>query len=178
MPSYMKVLLPHFLIAGASGLIAYSMSRTGSCSSISSSTSEAASRAISSLSATTAQIGSPDVHHLLVRQHRLIRGADADQAEDRVPVVGHVRGGDHRGDAGEGGGPRRIDPADAPAGHGAADHLQPEHIRVEHVVHVLGLAGDVAEAVAPLDRLADDAERFHDRRILSAASSTASIIGR
>ena len=96
------------------------------------------------------------VHDLFIGQHRLVVWLDADQAQDGIPVVRHISGCHDGGDARKRFGLRGVDPADLTARDRAAHHLQPEHVRVEHVVDVLRLAGHMADSVAALDRLADD----------------------
>ena len=109
-------------------------------------------------------------------EHLLLVRLDPDQAEDRVDVLGDVRGGQRAHEAGDLLGLAEVDPLDARVHERVADHLEMEHPGVADVVDVLGRAGDVAHAVAALDVAPDDVERLLAGRAHAAASAIASMI--
>ena len=116
------------------------------------------------------------VAHAIDGEDELLLGLDADQAEDRVHVVRHVLVGQRADVALDPLRPGQVDTADPGVVEGAADHPQVEHPREGEVGGVRRAAGDEADAVAALDRLADDVEvRRH--RPASAAAAIASTIG-
>ena len=96
--------------------------------------------------------------HLVLRQHRFIVGADADQAEDGVDVLGHVIPGQRAHEAGYLLGLGEVDAADDAVVDRAAHHLEIERVGKGDVVDVDRLAGDVAEAIAARHGLADNVQ--------------------
>ena len=108
------------------------------------------------------------VAHPIRGQHRLIVGLDPDQAEDGIDVLGNILVGE---------GPHKarhlfrfgkVDALDLGVVHRAANHLEMEHVGELSVVHIDGLAGHVAQAIATRNGLANDIQGFvcHDLNLL------------
>ena len=91
-------------------------------------------------------------------QHELLFGLDADEPEDRVPVVRDVRRGQGPDEPGNALGLGQVDAPDLRVMERAPDHLEVEHAGEDAVGRELRPPGHVADAVAPADRLADDVE--------------------
>ena len=96
--------------------------------------------------------------HAVLRQHRLVVGPDADQLEDRVPVVGHVLVGEDAHHARHLQRRLDVDALDQRVMAARAHHLQVQHVGEADVLVELGAAGDVAARVGALHALADDGE--------------------
>jgi hypothetical protein len=87
------------------------------------------------------------VAHFVNGQHRLIIGPHPNEAEDGVDIFGDIGVGQHPHKAGHFFGFRKVDAFDVGVGHGAAYHLQMEHIRVMDIADVLRLPGDVPQPI-------------------------------
>ena len=95
------------------------------------------------------------VGDLLLREQRLVVEAEVEQRQERVEVLRHVAAGDDAHDAGHALGGGGVDAADAGMVVRAADAADVQQA-IEQVVVVVGrAAGDVAERVLALGRLAD-----------------------
>jgi hypothetical protein len=95
------------------------------------------------------------VTHDIGRQRRLVILAELDEAQKRVEIDRHVGGPNDALDAGR---PRRhriVDRADARVRVRAAQNFQMEKIREAMIVVIGRRAGDVAENILALRRLAD-----------------------
>ena len=95
------------------------------------------------------------VAHLVDGQQRLVVLAEVDEAQQRVLVDRHVGGADHALDAGRALGRRHVDGAQARMRMRAAQHLQMQQALEGMVVEIARAAGDVAQHVLALARLAD-----------------------
>ena len=95
------------------------------------------------------------VAYLVDGQQRLVVLAEADQAQQRVFVHGHVGGADHALDAGGALGRRYVDGAQARVRMRTAQHLQMQQALESMVIEIARAAGDVAQHVLALARLAD-----------------------
>jgi hypothetical protein len=117
------------------------------------------------------------------RQDELFLGLHADEAEDRVHVVGDVRVGERPDEARDTLGVAQVDTPDPGVVDRASHDLEVEHPREGVVGRVLRPPGDVADAIAPRDRVADDVQGRAHRgcppllATASAALSIASTIG-
>ena len=94
------------------------------------------------------------VAHLVDCQHRLVVLAEADQAQQRVLVDGDVGGADHPLDARIALRSRYVDRPDAGVRMRAAQHLEMQQALEGMVVEIARAAGDVAQHILALPRLA------------------------
>ncbi len=154
----MKVFVPQWVTIGAPGRSASSTSNTAGSSSRSRRTFATASYAAASVSARIATIGSPLYRTRSCGEDELLLRLDADEPEDRVHVVRHVRVGEGADEPGHALGLGQVDAPHQRVVGRAPDHLEVEHpgerpVRGEHAA-----TGHVADAVTPADRPADDGE--------------------
>ncbi len=95
------------------------------------------------------------VADLVGGQRRLVVLAEVEQAQERIEVARHVGAADDAADAGGAFGLGRVDPADARMMMRAAQNLQVQQAGELVVVEKGRRAGDVADHVLALGRLAD-----------------------
>ena len=174
----MNVLLPQWVTIGAPGASASSTSKTAGSSSRSRRTFATASQAAASVSARIATIGLALEADAVLGEDELLLRLDADEPEDRVRVVRDVRGGQRADEPGHALRLGQVDALDPGVVERAADHLEVEHPGERPVGREDRPAGDVADAVAAVDRLADDVQcRGHRvgapaRVVLAAAAAS------
>src|SRR5262249_14235093 len=110
------------------------------------------------------------------RQHELLFGLDADQAEDRVDVVRHVVCRDGTDEAGDLLGCREIQRAQPRVVRWAADHLEGEHPWKCAIGGEARSTGEVTLGVAPDYRLTDDVQRAHGTGSGSGCGAAAAVV--
>ena len=91
----------------------------------------------------------------VLRQHRLVIRANADQLEDRVPIVGHILMGEDADHARHLQRSVQVELLDQRVMARRAHHLEVQHAGETDILIELRAAGDVAARVGALDALSD-----------------------